>query len=190
MQLEFLRFRRTEPRDAKEYKDAMNETLDDLKLYKSELSEGSDLSVKAIRNNFLYGNLFPEKNIDYFVLMNGKHLVAYGYAVQRPGDVWTELGLWVRKMYQGKGCGTHMLKLLAQHAYENHSSIGVYIVRDAGNFAMAGLAKKLGFKYDKMFNREPSHHLDKENIDNDKVAGINVHHIFLWDDRGALNIAA
>jgi len=190
MQLEFLKFRRMEPGDAREYKDAANETLEDLKLYKNELAEGSSMSVKDIRASIHYGNLFPKKNIDYFVLMNGRQLVAYGYAVQRAGDAWSELGLWVRKRYQGSGCGTLMLTLLAKHAFENHSSVGVYIVRDAGNFAMAGLANKLGFKYDKLFNREPSHHLDKENIDNDKVAGINVHHILLWDDRGALSLAA
>jgi RimJ/RimL family protein N-acetyltransferase len=190
MQLEFLKFRRMEPGDAKEYKDAANETLEDLKLYKNELAEGLSMSVKDIRASIHYGNLFPKKNIDYFVLMNGRQLVAYGYAVQREGDAWSELGLWVRKRYQGSGCGTLMLTLLAKHAFENHSSVGVYIVRDAGNFAMAALAKKLGFKYDALFDRKPSHELDKDNIENDRVAGIDIRHSLVWDEKCALCFAA
>ena len=36
------------PADVKEYKNALNETLDDLKLYKSSLVENPNTSVKKI----------------------------------------------------------------------------------------------------------------------------------------------
>ena len=113
MQLEFLKFRGLEPGDAKEYKNALNETLDDLRLYKSTLVENPQISAKKTELAIRANQFFQKPNEDYFVLMNGKHLVAYGYAVQRPDDEWSELGLWVRKSYQGKGCGVHMLRLLA-----------------------------------------------------------------------------
>lgn len=190
MQLELLKFRRISPEDAKEYKDALNETLEDIKLYKHGLENGADMSLKNLRNSFIYSEIFSKPKQDYFVLMSGKRLIAYGYAVQRPGDIWSELGLWVRKMYQGKGCGTHMLRHLAEYALENHSSIGVYFVRDAGNFAMGVLGKKLGFEYDSMFNREPTCELDRENIENERVSGIDIHHVLLRDQMGALRLVA
>jgi len=188
MQLEFLKFRRMEPGDAKEYKNALNETLDDLRLYKSTLVENPQISAKKTELAIRANQFFQKANEDYFVLMNGKHLVAYGYAVQRPDDEWSELGLWVRKSYQGKGCGVHMLRLLAKHAFNSHTSKGVYVIHDLSNIGMAKTAERLGFKVDRILEREPSSEIDDENQKSKKVSGIDFHHSLYRTDMGSLSI--
>ena len=188
MQLELLKFRRMEPEDAKEYKNALNETLDDLRLYKSTLVENPQISVKKTELAIRANQFFQKPNEDYFVLMNGKLLVAYGYAVQRPDDEWSELGLWVRKSYQGKGCGVHMLRLLAKHAFNNHTSKGVYVIHDLSNIGMAKTAERLGFKVDRILEREPSSEIDAENQKSKKVSGIDFHHSLYRTDMGSLSI--
>lgn len=174
MQLEFLKFRLMTPRDAKEYKDAINETLEDLRLYKSTLVENPNLSVKKTKLAIEANQYFAKPNEDFFVLMNGKRLAAYGYAVQRPEDDWSELGLWVRKCYQGQGVGTYMLCLLADHAFKNHSSISVYVIHDLSNTAMGNAAEKLGFETDWIRKREAEPVIDVENLHSGKVSGIDV----------------
>jgi RimJ/RimL family protein N-acetyltransferase len=188
MQLEFLKFRSMEPADAKEYKDALIETLDDLKLYKSSLVEYPNISVKKTELMIRANQYFQKPNEDYFVLMNGKRLVAYGYAVQRPDDEWSELGLWVRKSYQGKGCGIHMLRLLAQHAFDNHSSIGVYVIHDFSNISMGKTAESLGFETDWIRERELASEVDIRNKQGGKVSGIDVRQSLFRPDMGSLNI--
>jgi len=188
MQLEFLKFRRMEPGDAKEYRNALNETLDDLRLYKSTLVENPDLSAKKTELAIRANQFFKKPNEDYFVLMNGKRLVAYGYAVQRPDAEWSELGLWVRKCYQGQGVGTHMLRLLAKHAFDTHTSIGVYIIHDLSNIGMGKTAERLGFKIDRILEREPSSDIDAENQSSEKVSGIDFHRSMYRENMGSLSI--
>ena len=188
MQLEFLKFRRMEPGDAKEYRNALNETLDDLRLYKSTLVENPDLSAKKTELAIRANQFFQKPNEDYFVLMNGKRLVAYGYAVQRPDAEWSELGLWVRKCYQGQGVGTHMLRLLAKHAFDTHTSIGVYIIHDLSNIGMGKTAERLGFKIDRILEREPSSDIDAENQRSEKVSGIDFHRSMYRENMGSLSI--
>ena len=62
MQLEFLKFRSMEPADAKEYKNALNETLDDLRLYKSSLVENPNTSVKKINLTIQANQYFHRTN--------------------------------------------------------------------------------------------------------------------------------
>ena len=188
MQLELLKFRPMEPSDAKEYREALIETLDDLKLYKSTLVEHPSISVKKTELMIRANQYFQKPNEDYFVLMTGKRMVAYGYAVQRPDDEWSELGLWVRKCYQGQGVGTHMLRLLANHAFENHSSIGVYIVHDLSNMGMAKTAERLGFQIDRVLEREDYSEIDTENQRNERVSGIDFHRSLRREDMGSLSI--
>lgn len=188
MQLEFLKFRRMEPGDAKEYKNALNETLDDLKLYKSALVAYPNISVKKTELMIRANQFFKEPNQDYFVLMNGKHVVAYGYAVQRPDDEWSELGLWVRKCYQGQGVGTHMLRLLAKHAFSNHTSRGVYVIHDLSNISMGKTAESLGFETDWIRERELESEIDIENKQSGKVSGIDVRQSLFRPETGSLSI--
>jgi RimJ/RimL family protein N-acetyltransferase len=188
MQLKFLKFRSMETSDAREYKDALIETLDDLKLYKSALVEYPNISVKKTELMIRANQYFQRPNEDYFVLMNGRRLVAYGYAVQRPDDEWSELGLWVRKSYQGKGCGSHMLGLLAQHAFDNHSSIGVYVIHDFSNIGMGKTAKRLGFDTDWIRERELESEVDIQNKQSGKVSGIDVRQSLIRSNMGSLNI--
>ena len=188
MQLEFLIFRPMEPRDAKEYKDALIETLDDLKLYKSTLVEHPNISVKKTELMIRANQYFQKTNEDFFVLMNGKRMVAYGYAVKRPNREWSELGLWVRKSHQGQGIGAHMLRLLARHAFSRHSPIGVYVVVDSFNLRMCRTAFKLGFTQDTVFEREATSEVDTENLRSGRVSGIDLHLILLKEDMGSLNI--
>jgi RimJ/RimL family protein N-acetyltransferase len=177
-----------EPRDAKEYRNALNETLDDLKLYKSTLVEHPNISVKKTELMIRANQYFHRPNEDYFVLMNGRRLVAYGYAVQRPDDEWSELGLWVRKCDQGKGCGTRMLRHLADYAFKNHSSIGVYVIHDLSNISMGKTAEGLGFDTDWIRERELESEVDLENKQSGKVSGIDVRQSLLRSDMGSLNI--
>ena len=188
MQLEFLIFRPMEPRDAKEYKDALIETLDDLKLYKSTLVEHPNIGVRKTELMIRANQYFQETNHDFFVLMNGKRLVAYGYAVQRPDDEWSELGLWVRKSYQGKGCGTLMLQHLAEYAFKNHSSIGVYVIHDLSNISMGKTAESLGFETDWIRERELESEVDLDNKQSGKVSGIDVRQSLLRSEMGTLSI--
>ena len=188
MQLEFLKFRPMKPSDAKEYKDALIETLDDLKLYKSSLVEHPYISVKKTELMIRANQYFQQTNHDFFVLMNGKRLVAYGYAVQRHDDEWSELGLWVRKSYQGKGCGIHMLRLLTEHAFKNHSSIGVYVIHDFSNISMGKTAEKLGFETDWIRERELESEVDIRNKQSGKVSGIDIRQSLLRPDMGSLSI--
>jgi GNAT superfamily N-acetyltransferase len=187
MQLEFLKFRLMEPSDAKEYKDALIETLDDLKLYKSALVEHPNIGVKKTELMIRANQYFHRPNEDYFVLMSGRRLVAYGYAVQRLDDEWSELGLWVRKSYQGKGVGTHMLRNLAEHAYKNHHSIGVYVMHDYSNISMGKTAERLGFETDWIRERELESEIDIENKQSGKVSGIDVRQSLLRTEMGSLS---
>lgn len=188
MQLEFLIFRPMEPRDAKEYRNALNETLDDLKLYKSALVEDPNIGVKKTELMIRANQYFQKRNEDFFVLMNGKRMVAYGYAVKRPNREWSELGLWVRKSYQGQGIGVHMLRLLARHAFSRHSPIGVYVVVDSSNLRMCRTALKLGFTQDTVFEREATSEVDAENLRSGRVSGIDLHLILMREDMGSLSI--
>lgn len=187
MQLEFLKFRLMEPSDAKEYKDALIETLDDLKLYKSALVEYPNIGVKKTELMIRANQYYQETNHDFFVLMNGKRLVAYGYAVQRHDYEWSELGLWVRKSYQGQGVGTHMLRRLAEHAYKNHPSIGVYVMHDYSNISMGKMAERLGFETDWIRERELESEIDIENKQSGKVSGIDVRQSLLRSEMGTLS---
>ena len=188
MELEFLKFRPMEPSDAKEYKDALIETLDDLKLYKSTLVEYPHIGVKKTELMIRANQYFQKPNEDFFVLMNGKRMVAYGYAVKRPNREWRELGLWVRKSYQGQGVGVHMLRLLARHAFSRHSPIGVYVVVDSSNLRMCRTALKLGFTQDTVLEREATSEVDAENLRSGRVSGIDLHLILMREDMGSLNI--
>jgi len=188
MQLEFLKFRPMKPTDAKEYKDALIETLDDLKLYKSSLVEHPYISVKKTELMIQANQYFQQTNHDFFVLMNGKRLVAYGYAVQRHDDEWSELGLWVRKSYQGKGCGIHMLRLLTEHAFMNHPSVGVYVIHDFSNIGMGKTAESLGFETDWIRERELESEVDIRNKQSGKVSGIDVRQSLFRPDMGSLII--
>ena len=188
MQLEFLKFRPMKPSDAKEYKDALIETLDDLKLYKSSLVEHPYISVKKTELMIRANQYFQQTNHDFFVLMNGKRLVAYGYAVQRHDDEWSELGLWVRKSHQGQGCGIYMLRLLAEHSYKNHPSIGVYVIHDFSNIIMGKAAERLGFETDWIRERELDSEIDIENKQSGKVSGIDVRQSLLRSEMGPLSI--
>jgi RimJ/RimL family protein N-acetyltransferase len=188
VELEFLKFRPMEPSDAKEYKDALIETLDDLKLYKSSLVEYSNIGVKKTELMIRANQYFQKPNEDYFVLMNGKRLVAYGYAVKRPNREWSELGLWVRKSYQGQGLGVHMLRLLALHAFHFQSPIGVYVVVDSSNIAMCKAASKLGFTQDSILEREAISEIDVANQRSGKVSGVDLHFILMREYMGSLNI--
>jgi RimJ/RimL family protein N-acetyltransferase len=188
MQLEFLIFRPMEPSDAKEYKDALIETLDDLKLYKSALVEHPNIGVRKTELMIRANQYFQETNHDFFVLMNGKRLVAYGYAVQRSDDEWSELGLWVRKSYQGNGCGIHMLRLLAEHAFKNHPSKGVYVIHDYSNISMGRTAESLGFETDWIRERELESEVDIRNKESGKVSGIDVRQSLYRTDMGSLSI--
>jgi RimJ/RimL family protein N-acetyltransferase len=188
VELEFLKFRPMEPSDAKEYKDALIETLDDLKLYKSALVDHPNISVKKTELMIRANQYFHRPNEDYFVLMNGRRFVAYGYAVQRPDDEWSELGLWVRKSYQGRGCGSHMLGLLAQYAFDNHSSIGVYVIHDFSNIGMGKTAERLGFDTDWIRERELESEVDIKNKQSGKVSGIDVRQSLHRSDMGTLKI--
>jgi RimJ/RimL family protein N-acetyltransferase len=176
------------PSDAREYKDSLIETLDDLKLYKSALVEYPNISVKKTELMIRANQYFHRSNEDYFVLMNGKRLVAYGYAVQRPDDEWSELGLWVRKSYQGNGCGIHMLRLLAEHAFNNHPSLGVYVIHDFSNISMGKTAESLGFETDWIRERELESEVDIRNKQSGKVSGIDVRQSLIRPDMGSLNI--
>jgi len=176
------------PSDAKEYKDALIETLDDLKLYKSALVEHPNIGVKKTELMIRANQYFQRPNEDYFVLMNGRHLVAYGYAVQRLDDEWSELGLWVRKSYQGKGCGTQMLRLLVEHAFNNHPSIGVYVIHDFSNISMGKVAERLGFETDWIRERELESEVDIRNKQSGKVSGIDVRQSLIRPVMGPLRI--
>jgi RimJ/RimL family protein N-acetyltransferase len=188
VELELLKFRPMEPSDAKEYKEALLETLDDLKLYKSSLVEHPNISVKKTELMIRANQYFQKPNEDYFVLMNGRRLVAYGYAVQRPDDEWSELGLWVRKSYQGRGCGSHMLGHLAQHAFDNHPSMGVYVIHDFSNLSMGKVAESLGFETDWIRERELESEVDIGNKQSGKVSGIDVRQSLIRSDMGSLSI--
>ncbi len=188
MELKFLKFRPMEPSDAKEYKDALIETLDDLKLYKSSLVEYPNIGVKTTELMIRANQYFQKPNEDFFVLMNGKRMVAYGYAVKRPNREWSELGLWVRKSHQGQGIGAHMLRLLARHAFSRHSPIGVYVVVDSSNLRMCRTAFNLGFIQDNVFEREATSEVDAENLRSGRVSGIDLHLILMREDMDSLNI--
>jgi RimJ/RimL family protein N-acetyltransferase len=177
-----------EPSDAKEYKDALIETLGDLKLYKSALVEHPNIGVKKTELMIRANQYFHRPNEDYFVLMNGRRLVAYGYAVQRPDDEWSELGLWVRKCHQEQGAGTHMLRLLSEHAYKNHQSIGVYVIHDYSNIRMGKMAERLGFETDWIRERELESETDIENKQSGKVSGIDVRQSLPRTGMGSLSI--
>jgi RimJ/RimL family protein N-acetyltransferase len=176
-----------EPSDAKEYKDSLIETLDDLKLYKSTLVEHPNIGVRKTELMIRANQYFQKPNEDFFVLMNGKRMVAYGYAVKRPNRDWSELGLWVRKSYQGKGIGVHMLRLLARHAFSRHSPIGVYVVVDSSNSRMCRTASKLGFTQDSILEREATSEIDAENQRSGKVSGVDLHLILMREDMDSLN---
>jgi RimJ/RimL family protein N-acetyltransferase len=188
MELKFLKFRPMEPSDAKEYKDALIETLDDLKLYKSALVEHPNIGVKKAELMIRANQYIQKPNEDYFLLMNGSRLVAYGYAVQRPDDEWSELGLWVRKCYQSQGVGNHMLRLLTKHAFSNHTSIGVYVIHDLSNISMGKTAESLGFETDWIRERELESEIDIENKQSGKVSGIDVRQSLFQPDMGSLSI--
>jgi hypothetical protein len=65
VELEFLKFRPMEPSDAKEYRDALIETLDDLKLYISALVEYPNISVKKTELMIQANQYFHRPNEDY-----------------------------------------------------------------------------------------------------------------------------
>ena len=115
-------------------------------------------------------------------------MVAYGYAVQRPDDDWSELGLWVRKSYQGQGCGVHMLRLLAEHAFRNHTSIGVYVIHDFSNISMGKTAERLGFNTEWIRERELESENDVKNKQSGKVSGIDVRQYLFRSEMGSLSI--
>jgi RimJ/RimL family protein N-acetyltransferase len=106
--------------------------------------------------------------------MAGSRLVGTGYAVKREKDSWVEIGLWVRRQYEGQGVGTYMLSKLRDHALENLECDGVYLVHEASNGAMAHMASKLGFEISEVNQRSGSGEIDKRLIAQDVISGFNV----------------
>jgi RimJ/RimL family protein N-acetyltransferase len=108
--------------------------------------------------------------------------------VKRPDDEWSEVGLWVRKSYQGNGCGSHMLRLLVEHAFDNHPSVGVYVIHDFSNISMGKTAESLGFETDWIRERELESEADIRNKQSGKVSGIDVRQSLYRTDMGSLSI--
>ena len=174
MRLDLLTFRKMHPKDAKEYKDALHESQDSVGVFKSSLIDEVGVGKRRIALRILAERLdesFPAEN---FVLMAGSRLVATGYAVKRDNATWVEIGLWVRKQYEGQGVGTHMLEKLRDYALENLECDGVYLVHEASNGAMAHMASKLGFEISEVNQRSESGEIDQRLIAQDVISGFDV----------------
>jgi RimJ/RimL family protein N-acetyltransferase len=174
MRLELLTFRKMHPKDAKEYKDALHESQDSVGVFKSCLIDEVGIGKRRIALRILAESLdesFPAEN---FVLMAGSRLVATGFAVKRENSTWVEIGLWVRKQYEGQGVGAYMLEKLRDYALENLECDGVYLVHEASNGAMAHMASKLGFEISEVNQRLESGEIDKRLIAQDVISGFDV----------------
>jgi|694.fasta_scaffold96271_5 GNAT superfamily N-acetyltransferase len=174
MQLELLTFRKIHPKDAREYKDALHESQDSVGVFKSSLIDEVGVGKRGIALRILAERLdetFPAEN---FVLMAGTRLVATGYAVKRENATWVEIGLWVRKQYEGQGVGTFMLKKLRDYALENLECDGVYLVHEVSNGAMAHMASKLGFEISEVNQRSGSDEIDEQLIAQDVISGFDM----------------
>ena len=177
MQLDLLTFRRERITDAKEYRDALSETIDSVGLYKTELVQDIGVGKRRLMGRILYRQLDDTDPAEYFVLMAGKRLVAHGYAVKRATESWVEVGLWVRRQYQGQGVGTYMLQRLTSYCLENIDCDGVYLIHEASNGAMANIASKSGFEIAEATERKTASGLDRRLIETDVISGFNVHRI-------------
>ena len=177
MQLDLLTFRREQVGDAKEYRDALHETIDSIGTYKTDLVQDIGIGKRRIKFQILARQFDLSYPAEYFVLMAGKRLVSYGYAVKRAESTWAEVGLWVRRQYQGQGVGGHMLKQLTLYCLENLECGGVYLIHEASNVAMAKIAGRLGFEISDVKQRKIDSDLDRDLIANDVISGFNIFRI-------------
>lgn len=177
MQLDLLTFRRERIMDAKEYRDALSETIDSVGLFKTELVQDIGVGKRRLMGRILYRQLDDSDPSEYFVLMAGKRLVAHGYAVKRITESWVEVGLWVRRQYQGHGVGTYMLQQLTSYCLESIECDGVYLIHEASNGAMANIASKCGFEIAEATQRKSTSELDSRLIETDVISGFDVHRI-------------
>jgi RimJ/RimL family protein N-acetyltransferase len=132
---------------------------------------------RRIALGILVAMLDESNPAENFVLMAGSRLVATGYAVKRESDTWVEIGLWVRKQYEGQGAGTYMLERLRDYVLENLECDGVYLIHEASNGAMAHMASKLGFEISEVNQRSGSGEIDDRLIAQDVISGFNVRRI-------------
>lgn len=177
MQLDLLTFRKEQIGDAKEYRDALHETVDSIGTYKTDLVQDIGVGKRRIKSQILFRQLDPSHPAEYFVLMAGKRLVSFGYAVKRTESTWAEVGLWVRRQYQGQGVGGHMLKQLTLYCLENLECDGVYLIHEASNVAMAKTAGRLGFEISDVKQRKIDSDLDRDLIANDVISGFDIFRI-------------
>ena len=177
MQLDLLTFRRIRPSDAKEYKEALHESIESVGVFKWGLVDEIGQGKRNIALNILWNQIDESQPDQHFVLMAGKRLVAKGYVVKRENSTWVEVGLWVRSQYQGMGVGEYMLRKLTEYSLENFECDGVYLVHEASNGAMASLASKVGFEIAEAKQREPAEALDKRLIEDEVISGFDVHRI-------------
>jgi GNAT superfamily N-acetyltransferase len=162
------------PKDAKEYRDSLQESQDSVGVFKSSLIAEVGVGKRRIALGILAEQLDESYPAENFVLMAGKRLVATGYAVKRENASWVEIGLWVRKQYEGQGIGSYMLKKLRDYVLENHECDGVYLVHEASNGVMAHMASKLGFEISEVNQRSGSGEIDKRLIAKDVISGFDV----------------
>jgi GNAT superfamily N-acetyltransferase len=174
MQLELLTFRKIHPKDAKEYRDAIHESQDSVGVFKSSLIDDVGVGKRRIALGILAARLDESNPAENFVLMAGSRLVATGYAVKRKNATWVEIGLWVRKQYEGQGVGNYMLKNLRDYVLENLECDGVYLIHEASNGAMARMASSLGFEISEVNQRSGSGEIDKRLIAQDVISGFDV----------------
>lgn len=174
MQLELLTFRKIHPKDAKEYRDAIHESQDSVGVFKSSLIDDVGVGKRRIALGILAARLDESNPAENFVLMAGSRLVATGYAVKRKNATWVEIGLWVRKQYEGQGVGNYMLKNLRDYVLENLECDGVYLIHEASNGAMARMASSLGFEISEVNKRSGSGEIDERLIAQDVISGFDV----------------
>jgi hypothetical protein len=174
MQLELLTFRKIHPKDAKEYRDAIHESQDSVGVFKSSLIDDVGVGKRRIALGILAARLDESNPAENFVLMAGSRLVATGYAVKRKNATWVEIGLWVRKQYEGQGVGNYMLKNLRDYVLENLECDGVYLIHEASNGAMARMASSLGFEISEVNQHSGSGEIDKRLIAQDVISGFDV----------------
>jgi len=177
MQLDLLTFRKEQIGDATEYRDALHETIESIGIYKTDLVQDIGVGKRRIKSQILFRQLDPSHPAEYFVLMAGKRLVSFGYAVKRTESTWAEVGLWVRRQYQGQGVGEHMLKQLTLYCLENLECDGVYLIHEASNVAMARTAGRLGFEISDVKQRKIDSDLDRDLIANDVISGFDIFRI-------------
>jgi len=177
MQLELLTFRHIQPSDAKEYRDALHESIDSVGVFKWGLVEEIGRGKKSVALSIAMNDFDEIAPDQHFVLMAGKRLVAKGYAVKRENSTWVEVGLWVRTQYRERGVGEYMLRKLTDYCLKKIECDGVYLVHEASNGVMASLASKVGFEIAEAKHRDSVDALDKRLVEGDVISGFDVHRI-------------